>query len=215
MTASSEPAAPKPAKGTATPTKAPSTPSPTPGARGRKQTEKARPPTAAEARAEFEANRAANKAQRRAKMDATYGEAVPGRWILAASWLCALAFTAVTVPAIIDPDEFVGAFFAVSLVLFFAGCALFAVDIVLAAARSRDDLMGIGGLFFLIGSAPRSVQLHLLGSLAVQVVVAVVAAAAHPFTPLAFGTLVPMIGLGWCGLWAVRHGAFDPQTPAR
>ena len=175
---------------------------------------RAKPQTAAEARAEFEANREANKAARRAKMDATYGGGVPGRWILNASWLCTAVFTAATLPAIVDPDEFVGTFFAVSLVLFFAGCALFAADIVLAAARSRDDLMGIGGLFFLIGSAPRTVQVQLLCSLAAQVLVAVVGAVVHPFTPLAFGTLVPMIGLGWCGFWAVRHGSFEAQTPS-
>jgi tetrahydromethanopterin S-methyltransferase subunit C len=96
--------------------------------------------------------------------------------------------------------------------LFLAGCALFMIDLVLAAARSRDDAMGIGGLFFLAGSAPRGVQRHLLGSLAVQVVVAVGAAALDPFTPLAFGTLVPTIGLAFCGLWAVRHGLFPART---
>ena len=85
--------------------------------------------------------------------------------------------------------------------------------LVLAAARSRDDAMGIGGLFFLAGSAPRAVQRHLMGSLAVQLVVAVVAAALDPFTPLAFGTLVPVLPLGLAGLWSVRHGMFDPATP--
>ena len=204
MTDPSEPAASKPAL----PDEAAA------AGRTKEEAARARPPTAAEARAEFEANRSANKAERRAKMDATYGQVVPGRWILIVSWLCTLAFVAVTVPAILEPDEFVGASFALSLVLFFAGCALFAIDIVLAAARSRDDLMGIGGLFFLIGSAPRNVQVHLLGSLGIQVVVATAGAATHPFTPLAFGILVPMVGLGWCGLWAVRHGSFDPQTPA-
>ena len=104
-------------------------------------------------------------------------------------------------------------FFAVSVVLFLAGCALFMVVLVLAAARSREDAMGMGGLFFLAGSAPATVQRHLLGSLAVQVVVAIAAAALDPFTPLAFGTLVPTIGLAFCGLWAVRHGLFPPRIP--
>ncbi|CAN5542468.1 hypothetical protein BH10ACT3_BH10ACT3_22600 [soil metagenome] len=176
-------------------------------------TQKDKAPTAAEARAEFEADRAANKAAKRAQMDAAFGDGVPGRAIVVLSWICTAVFTLVTVPAIIDPDRFVGLFFVVSVVLFFAGCALFVVDIVLAAARSRDDLMGIGGLFFLIGSAPRSAQANLLGSMAVQLVVAVAGAAAHPFTPLAFGTLVPMIGLAFCGLWTVRHGNFPPQPP--
>jgi hypothetical protein len=56
------------------------------------------------------------------------------------------------------------------------------------------------------------VQRHLLGSLGVQIVVAVVAAALDPFTPLAFGTLVPTLGLALCGLWAVRHGMFPGRS---
>lgn len=169
--------------------------------------------SAAEARAEFEANRDAQRAAKAAQMDAIYGGGVPGRWIMIASWCSTLLFAAVTVPAVVEPDRFVAAFFAVSVALFFLGCAVFAVDIVLAAARSRDDLMGIGGLFLLLGSAPRSVQWSLLGSLVAQCVIAAVGTAAHPFTPLAFGTLVPILGLGACGLWAVRHGTFPPQVP--
>jgi len=174
--------------------------------------ERSRPQTAAAARAEVEANRAATREARAAALDERFGERVPGRAIIAVSWVVTASFVLVTVPAVIDPDRFIGAFFVVSLVIFFLACALFAIDIVLAAARSRDDAMGIGGLFFLAGCAPRSVQLHLMSALAVQVVVALVAAAVHPFTPLAFGTLVPMVGLGFSGLWAVRHGLFPPRS---
>ena len=170
-----------------------------------------RPQSAAEARAEYEAARAATRAARAEEMDERFGDELPGRGIIGASWFVTVTFVAVTVPAIVDPDRFITPFFVVSLVIFFLACALFAVDIVLAAARSRDDAMGIGGLFFLAGSAPRAAQVHLMSALAVQVVVALVAAAVHPFTPLAFGTLVPMVGLGFSGLWAVRHGMFPPR----
>ena len=147
-------------------------------------------------------------------MQRRFGDGVPGRWILIASWCSTAVFTVVTVLAVVDPDRFVAAFFAVSVALFFAGCALFVVDLVLAAGRSRDDAMGIGGLFFLAGAAPRPVQLHLLGSLAAQLVVGVAGAATDPFTPLAFGTLVPVLALSFVGLWAVRHGLFEPiRTP--
>ena len=142
-----------------------------------------------------------------------YGDTVPGRAVIAASWASTAVFTLAAVPAAIDPESFVGLFFGVSVALFFAGCAVFALVLVLAAARSRDDVMGIGGLFFLAGSAPRPAQRHLLGSLAVQIVVAVAAAASDPFTPLAFGTLVPVLPLALAGLWAVRHGLFEPARP--
>ncbi len=171
-----------------------------------------RPPTAAEARAAVEARRDEQRELRAALMRERFGDRPPGRPIVVLSWLCTAVFTLAAVPALIDPADAVGVYFFVSVLLFLAGCALFMVDLVLAAARSRESEMGIGGLFFLAGSAPRSIQLHLLGSLSVQVVVAVIAAALDPFTPLAFGTLVPTIGLAFCGLWAVRHGLFPERA---
>lgn len=185
----------------------------TPNHHDRETVSSPRRDTAAEARARVEARREAERAERAAAMRERFGDTVPGRPILFASWCSTVLFTLVTVPAAIDPDRFIGPFFVVSVALFFAGCVLFAVDLLLAAARSRDDVMGIGGLFFLVGSAPRAVQLHLLGSLVVQVVVAAVGAAVHPFTPLAFGTLVPTLALALTGLWSVRHGLFPPATP--
>ncbi len=129
-----------------------------------------------------------------------------------ASWAATAVLAAVTLAAAVDPDAFIGVFFGVAVSWFFAGSALFALDVVLAAGRSRESAMGIGGLFFLAGSAPRRVQWLLLGSLAVQVAVSVAGAAVRPFTPLAFGTLAPVLGLALCGLWGVRHGIF-PDRP--
>ena len=83
----------------------------------------------------------------------------------------------------------------------------------MAIGRSRTDLIGMGGLFFLAGSAPRAVQRSLWASLAVEVVVAVATAAARPFTPLAFGVLAPMFGLGVMGLWGAKFGTFPPRPP--
>jgi hypothetical protein len=169
------------------------------------------PRSAAEARAEVEARRAEQRAAREAAFREAYGDGVPGRAVITVSWVSTVVLTLVTVAAVIDPDAFVTPFFVVAMAMFFVGSALFVVDVVLAAARSRESTMGIGGLFLLAGSAPRSVQWHLIGSLVAQVVVAIAGAAARPFTPLAFGTLAPMLGLALCGLWGVRHGRF----PAR
>ena len=70
----------------------------------------------------------------------------------------------------------------------------------------------LGGLFFLgEGTAPADVRRALRVLLAVQVLVAVVAASVRPFSELAFGILVPMLGLGMITLWAARHGAFAPK----
>jgi hypothetical protein len=183
-----------------------------------------RPQTAAEARAEAEARRAQVRAERRAAFAAHFGDRAPGRWVLVASWITTAVFAVVAVVAVVAPVVADLPFLVLSLALFGLGCALFVVDLVLAANRSRESAMGIGGLFFLAGSAPPDVQWHLMGSLAVQVVVSLAAAAVgfsrigdDELNSLAFGILVPMTGLGWSGLWGARWGLFpdraEPSTP--
>lgn len=98
-----------------------------------------------------------------------------------------------------------------SLVLFAAGIVAFLWAFWLAVQRSREELIGVGGLYFLVGCAPRSVQRRLMGAFGVQVVVSFAVALAHPFTALAFATLVPLFGLGVAGLWGARHGTFPPR----
>ena len=65
---------------------------------------------------------------------------------------------------------------------------------------------------WLLAGQPREPQRWLLGCLAAQVVIALVAAALRPYTAVAFGVLVPTFGLGLCGLWAVRSGTFPPRA---
>lgn len=107
---------------------------------------------------------------------------------------------------------------AVAMTLFAAGTVAFVLAYATAVSRSRDELIGMGGLFFLAGSAPAAVRRHLLGSFAIEVVVAITTASvgiatssAEATNPLAFGVLAPMYGLGLAGLWGARHGAFPPR----
>ena len=72
-------------------------------------------------------------------------------------------------------------------------------------ARSRREELSVAGLFLLSGSAPSDVRRLLLGALAVQTAVALATASVRPFTPLAFGVLVPTFGLGLCGLEYCRR----------
>ena len=75
--------------------------------------------------------------------------------------------------------------------------------------RSQYEAVTLSGLFFLgEDTAPAGVRRALRVLLAVQVVVAVAAASVRPFSELAFGILVPMLGLGLITLWAARHGEF-------
>jgi hypothetical protein len=141
-----------------------------------------------------------------------------GEGLIRASWIGTALYTVLAVATLVVPDAVVGVLAVVCLVLFLVGTAAFGVAFVVGAGRSRYELIGNGGLFFLAGSAPRRVQAHLLGSFAVEVVVSVAGAsiglaAAAPGTdnPSAFGLLTPMFGLGLAGLWAARHGRFPPR----
>lgn len=101
----------------------------------------------------------------------------------------------------------------VDLVLFVGGAVVFFWAYAVAVGRSREVDIGIGGLFFLAGdTAPKSVRRQFMASLAVEVVVAVAAAALRPFTAVAFGILVPIWGLALAGLWGARYGTFRPRV---
>lgn len=147
-----------------------------------------------------------------AEDDAATTEAEPpGRSIVLASWIGTAVFVVAAIAATLAPDD-LGAAFAIMSVLYLgAGVVLFLLTLVVAADRSRTDAIGIGGLFFLQGSAPGPVQRHLMASFAVEVVVALAAASIRIYTPLAFGILVPMYGLGLAGLWGARYGSFGPR----
>jgi hypothetical protein len=150
--------------------------------------------------------------------DATTGRTAggdpPGGRIVVASWAGTAVFVAAAAAATVDPDTLGAPFAGLSVAFLAVGIVVFLVALLVAAARSRTDAIGIGGLFFLQGSAPRRVQLHLMASLAVEVVVAFVAASIRIYTPLAFGLLVPMYALGLAGLWGARYGTFGPRVEA-
>ena len=135
-----------------------------------------------------------------------------GQSIIWSSWAGTLAFLATAVTLAVAGRGQLGAVIVDGL-LFAGGCGVFLWALALAAGRSREAEIGMGGLFFLAGSAPVRVRRLLVGSLAVETVGALATAAARPFTALAFGILVPVWGLGHCGLWAARYGEFGPRQP--
>jgi hydrogenase/urease accessory protein HupE len=142
------------------------------------------------------------------------GDAPAGLPIRRASWWGTAVFVATSVAAVAAPDApFEVPAFVVAIALFFAGCGAFVAAYTRAVARSRTDLIGVSELFFLTGqTAPPAVKRSLLGALAVEIVVGLGSAIARPYTSLAAGTLVPVYGLGLCGVWASRHGTF-PRRP--
>ena len=131
--------------------------------------------------------------------------------IARASWIGTAALVVTSAGAILT-ETARGVAVIADLLMFAGGTAAFLWAYAIAVGRSRTDEIGIGGLYFLQGSAPKSVKWHLLGSLAAQVTTAVVAAALKPFTGVAFAVLAPMWGLGLAGLWAAKYGSFPART---
>ena len=130
-----------------------------------------------------------------------------------ASWWGSALFAMTAVAAAVAPEgPLKGVALAVAIALFLAGCFAFFAGYARAVQRSRRDSIGVSDLFFLGGGvAPRPVRRSLLGALLFQVAVALGTAIARPYTSLAAGILVPVYGLGLCGLWGARHGTFAPR----
>ena len=113
---------------------------------------------------------------------------------------------------------------AVDLILFAVGVVAFLWGYYAAVQRSRTSQMSVAELYFLMGVAiPVPVKRIMNGLLLVQTTAAIVTAVTRLSTPsadggatngstLAFGVLVPVLGLGLNGLWAASHGLFPPRV---
>ena len=115
-----------------------------------------------------------------------------------------------------------GAIVAIDLSLFAIGFFAFVWAYFSAVQRSRTDEISIAALFGLAANvAPRKVMLVMNGSLAAQAIVGLAGALVRtttdgrPGSTLAFGVLVPVLGLGLNGLWTSQFGAFSPRHHAQ
>jgi hypothetical protein len=106
----------------------------------------------------------------------------------------------------------------VALVLFAVGTFAFLAGYFVAVGRSRTQEIAVVELYLLTGKAlPAAPKRALLWLLGVQIVTALATALARPNTDgragstLAFGVLVPMLGVGLNGLASARHGTFGPR----
>ena len=132
-----------------------------------------------------------------------------GRGIVRASWLATAALAISDLGAALGPKWLLVPGAIVAVALFLAGCGVFIGAWLVAAQRSREDLVDLAGLFFLTGAAPPPIRRQLLGSTIAQCAIAVTCATLRPAA--AAGILAPMSGLALGALWAARHGQF----PAR
>src|SRR4051812_3272712 len=98
-----------------------------------------------------------------------------GAGILRASWAGTAALVVTSVLAVLFEEARTVAAM-VDLLLFAGGIVAFGVAFFTAVRRTGDEI-GIGGLFFLQGTAPKPVQRQFMASLALEVIVAVAGAA--------------------------------------
>lgn len=107
----------------------------------------------------------------------------------------------------------------VSVACFVIGVVAFLWGYWTAVQRSRQDNIAVASLYFLADkSAPKSVSVRMNSMLAAQVVIGIATALMRTSTDgktgstLAFGILVPVLGLGLNGLWGAMHGQFPPRN---
>ncbi len=92
----------------------------------------------------------------------------------------------------------------VSLVLFAASLVVWVWAFAIAAARSsQGDAIAVGSLFLVEGTVPGAAKKSLYWSFVASLVITAVAAVSNPFA-----VLVPMLSLGFVGLWGARHAEF-------
>ena len=133
--------------------------------------------------------------------------------IVKASWAGTVAFTVTAVAAAISPDTFEVVALAVALILFAAGTVVFLVAFVHAVGRSRAKSTS--------GSAACTSSPGQRRATCRSISLALSESRSSSRSPLRrrgrsrvwrFGMLVPLYGLGLCGLWGAYHGAFPPRA---
>ena len=146
-------------------------------------------------------------------------EPMPAAALVRLNVMATAVFTVSAVAAAVaftDPWRVQGV--VVALGCFAIGVWVFLWGYWTAVQRSRIDQIAVAQIYFLThGVVPARQRRIMWAALAVQCVVSLVTALARPNTDgqpgstLAFGILVPMLGLGLNGLLAAKHGRFTPR----
>jgi hypothetical protein len=144
--------------------------------------------------------------------------ALPGVAIVRASWAGNVVFAATAAPAALGVEGSEPIAAGTALALFAVSLGVWGWAFVVAVARStQGDDIAVGNLFLFEGDPPRAARLHLFGSVGVSLIITALTAKADPF-----GVLVPMLPVGFVGLWGARHGVFPrrrdlavPDRPLR
>jgi hypothetical protein len=107
-----------------------------------------------------------------------------------------------------------------AMALFTIGVFVFLWSYWAAVQKSRTLEIGVAQLYLLLGDAvpspvKRTMNTLLVGQFAVALATTLMrpdGPDGNPGSSLAVGFLVPMLGFGLNGLWAVTHGTFGPRA---
>ena len=99
-----------------------------------------------------------------------------------------------------------------SLTLSALGCAIFLRALFHLAGRSRHEEVSVAGAFLLLEEAAIGAKAFFWSMLGIQLASALIAAGTRFYTPLAFGILVPVFGVGMMSLWGAKHARFPAKS---
>lgn len=123
-------------------------------------------------------------------------------------------FLATATFATIFPTVFEGALLTlntvVSFLLFGIGVLTFIYALVIAANRSRHELLDIAGIFWLT-SAPKRTAWRYRSLLLIIICLAFATGGIRLYTAVAFGLLTPMFVLGIMGVWGAKWGEYKKR----
>lgn len=132
--------------------------------------------------------------------------------LIRASLGSTIIFAALSVVAYLANGGFDLVFAIACAVLFVGGTLLLGLGMWNGIQRSRVDAVTLTGLLAVTAShVPTHARNLLWLSVLLQVIIAVLFGVLRPFTPQAFGLLVPIVGLGFAALWGSRFAVFHPR----
>ena len=132
------------------------------------------------------------------------GYTTAGRRVIQWSWISNALFLAGSLPLTLGAHGTDTLAAGVCLALFGASLVVWVWAFAIAASRSsQGDDIAVGSLFLVEGNIDRPARKALYLSFAASLVITAVAAGSNPFA-----VLVPMLSLGFVGLWGARYGRF-------
>ena len=133
--------------------------------------------------------------------------------IARASLISTVAFGVLSTVTFLLADRLDRTFSVICALLFVAGTLLLGLGMWNGIQRSRIEEVTLTGLLSVDKShVPTSVRNALWLSIVLQIAISLIFASLRPFTEQAFGLLVPMVGLGFAGLWGSRFAEFHERT---